>query len=128
VRQDLLHASRLDGLESAPPLSLSLGEQRRLTMASTICRSPHLLLLDEPFIGQDRHNAAWMIGSILAARDRGAAVVLVSHDVSLVGALADRLLYLGDQEIEGCPDVVFEQLKGADLSAFTPEFWEEGSA
>jgi len=126
-RSALLRSARLEGLEHAAPLSLSMGEQRRLTMASTLRRDPNLLLLDEPFIGQDRHNAAWMIGSILAARDRGAAVVLVSHDIALVGSLADRILYLGDRHLTGTPAAVFDACRGEGLEAFTPEYWAEAS-
>jgi len=126
-RGRLLAGAHLDGLDGAAPLSLSLGEQRRLTLATTLRRDPFLLLLDEPFIGQDRHNAAWMIGSILSARDRGAAIVLVSHDISLVGALADRILYLGDDAIVGPPRDVFCRLREGGQTAFTPDFWEEGA-
>jgi len=126
-QSDLLKGARLAGLGEAAPLSLSMGEQRRLTMAATLRRDPSLLLLDEPFIGQDRRNVAWMIGSILTARERGAATVLVSHDVSLVSALTDRILYLGKEgegSIEGAPSVVFDYLRRSGLTAFTPEFWE----
>ena len=126
-REALLEEARLAGLEEAPPLSLSLGEQRRLTVATALRAAPDLLLLDEPFIGQDRHNAAWMIGRILAARDRGAATVLVSHDVPLLAALSDRILYLGEQTVVGAPDEVFARLRDAGEGAFTPEYWEGSS-
>ena len=125
-RAELLHAARLDGLDGAAPLSLSLGEQRRLTVTTALRTEPDLLLLDEPFIGQDRHNAAWMIGRILAARDRGAATVLVSHDVSLLASLCDRLLFLGSEVIEGCPDEAFARLRAIGEDAFTPGYWDGG--
>jgi len=123
----VLREARLVGLEDVPPLSLSLGEQRRLTVATALRAVPDLLLLDEPFIGQDRHNTAWMIGRILAARDCGVATVLVSHDVSLLAALSDRILFLGEQAVEGTPDEVFARLHDAGEGAFTPEYWEGDS-
>ena len=122
----LLSEARLDGLADAPPLSLSLGEQRRLTVLTTLRTEPDLLLLDEPFIGQDRHNVAWMLGRILGARDRGAAVVLVSHDIQLLASLCDRILYLGERAIEGTPDAVFAELRTVGETAFTPEYWDGG--
>jgi len=120
----MLGRARLDGLAGAAPLSLSLGEQRRLTVMTTLCSEPDVLLLDEPFIGQDRHNVAWIIAQILAARDRGAIVVLVSHDIPLIGALCSRVLYLGRAVLFGEPDEVFAELRARGNAPYTPEFWE----
>jgi len=119
-----LCAARLPGLAGIAPFSLSLGEQRRLTIATTLRRAPDILLLDEPFIGQDRHNAAWIIAQILASRERGTATVLVSHDVPLVASLCDRVLYLGEDAIVGDPEVVFSELALRGQTAFTPGYWE----
>ena len=124
VFERALGAARLAGLAKIAPFSLSLGEQRRLTIATTLRRTPNILLLDEPFIGQDRHNVAWIIAQILAARERGAATVLVSHDVPLVASLCDRVLYLGEDAIVGDPNTVFSELTLRGQAAFTPGYWE----
>jgi len=123
-RVELLAEARLGGLEDIAPLSLSLGEQRRLTVVTAFRTHPDLILLDEPFIGQDRQNAAWMIGRILAARERGAMIVLVTHDIPLVAALCDSLLYLGEETIAGSPETVFARLVELGQDAFTPEYWD----
>ena len=123
ARHALLCEARLEGLEDAPPLSLSLGEQRRLTVAAVLRRRPDLVLLDEPFIGQDRHNTAWIIGRLLEARDRGAALVLVSHDIALVDALSDRVLFLGPQPLLGSSEEVFATLAERGERPFTPGYW-----
>ena len=119
-----LDDANLSGLEDAAPLSLSLGEQRRLTLATTLARDPNLILLDEPFIGQDRANVAWIIAKILAARARGAVILLVSHDIPLVNSLCDRLLYLEEQPIIGTPPAVSRRLQAMGRGAFTPGYWE----
>jgi len=119
-----LSSAHLSGLADAPPQSLSLGEQRRLTVLSALRGAPDLLLLDEPFIGQDRENVAWIVGQIRQARDRGAMICLVTHDIPMADALCDRLLYLGERTILGEPQDVFSQLRGGGNLAFTPEFWE----
>jgi energy-coupling factor transport system ATP-binding protein len=119
-----LDAANLSGLAGAAPLSLSLGEQRRLTLATTLVRDPNLLLLDEPFIGQDRANVAWIIAKILAARAKGAVTLLVSHDIPLVNSLCDRLLYLGSESIIGDPRTVSARLQTMGKDAFTPGYWE----
>jgi len=115
-----LAAARLDGLAAAPPLSLSLGEQRRLTLMTALARDPDLVLLDEPFIGQDRRNVVWILSRLLRIRDGGGIIVLVSHDIDLIGALCDRVLFLGDEAIIGRPDEVFAQLAESGRSLFTP--------
>jgi len=119
-----LDAANLSGLGSVAPLSLSLGEQRRLTLATTLVRDPDLLLLDEPFIGQDRANVAWIIAKILAARAKGAVTLLVSHDIPLVNSLCDRLLYLGAESIIGDPRTVSARLQTMGKDAFTSGYWE----
>ncbi|MCX6099226.1 MAG: ATP-binding cassette domain-containing protein [Candidatus Bipolaricaulota bacterium] len=119
-----LRDARLAGLEDAAPLSLSLGEQRRLTMATTLARQPNLLLLDEPFIGQDRRNVLWMISRLREVVAAGGTAVLVTHDIPLAAALADRVLYL-DRGVQllGRPDEVFGRLRDLGETAFTPEAW-----
>ena len=119
-----LAEARLTGLADVPPHTLSLGEQRRLTVATALVHDPDLILLDEPFIGQDRHNAAWAIARILAARQRGAHTVLVSHDIPLVTTLCDRLLYLGEEAIEGPVSSVLERLEAIGKDAYLPGYWE----
>ncbi len=119
-----LHDARLAGLEDVAPLSLSLGEQRRLTMATTLVRRPNLLLLDEPFIGQDRKNVLWMISQMQEMVAAGGTAVLVTHDIPLAAALADRVLYLGrDVRLLGSSDEVFGRLRELGETAFTPKAW-----
>ena len=122
----VLESARLSGMADFPPHSLSLGEQRRLTVLAALRMTPNLLLLDEPFIGQDRDNVAWIIGRIHRARNRGAIVCLVTHDIPMAETLCDRLLYLGERVIEGDPRDVFSELRASGQTAFTPEFWGAG--
>jgi energy-coupling factor transporter ATP-binding protein EcfA2 len=121
-----LAEGRLEGLGGVPPLSLSLGEQRRLTLLTTLRRGPKLLLLDEPFIGQDRRNVDWIVSQIRAHCARGGGVVLVSHDIPLVGALAHRILYLDRVPRFGSPANVFAELRTGGRAAFLPGFWGSG--
>jgi energy-coupling factor transporter ATP-binding protein EcfA2 len=119
-----LEAARLSALESAAPHSLSFGEQRRLAMATALARRPNVLLLDEPFSGQDRRNVQWMIDRIVDVARGGAAVAFVTHDIPLAAALADRVLYLDRGTWRcGTPGDVFGWLRVSGDVAFTPEAW-----
>jgi len=124
----LLQHAGLAGLHAAAPLSLSLGEQRRLTVMAVLRRAPDLVLLDEPFIGQDRNNVAWIVASILAARDRGAIVVLVSHDIDLVASLSDQVIYLDRDPVVGAPEDVFSRLCEREKEAYAPGYWDGGAS
>ena len=84
---DRLH---LTHLAEADPFTLSGGEQRRLSVGTALVRDPGILLLDEPTFGQDPATWAEMVDVIAEHRDAGGAVVLATHDPSLVGTLAAR--------------------------------------
>lgn len=121
-----LAAAGLAGMSDEHPLRLSVGERRRLTVALALAQSPRLLLLDEPFIGQDRRNADWIAGQIMEAARQGVAVVLVSHRLPLLSELADRVLSLGDTSLLGPADEVFAELERGGQEVFTPHYWEDG--
>ena len=121
-----LAEARLVGLEAAAPLSLSLGEQRRLTLMTAIANEPDLLLLDEPFIGQDRRNVLWILSQIERVRLRGGTSIVVSHDTGLLSSIADWLLFV-DREATffGRPEHIFEVLRKEGRVAYLPETEEE---
>ena len=82
------------------PLTLSGGEAQRASLARALVREPGLLLLDEPFSALDALTRISMHRLVLDlwARHRP-AVLLVSHDVDEVLALADRVVVLADGKI-----------------------------
>ena len=89
----------LKGLEERHPFSLSGGERRRLSVATMIIAHPEVLILDEPTYGQDKLNTVRMMDAVVAglADDRSAreiTLVLVTHDMKLVAAYADRAIVM----------------------------------
>lgn len=70
----------------------SRGMLQRLSLARVFLLEPSLLLLDEPATGLDRASNAILHREILAARERGAAMVWVSHSLGQDLPLADRVL------------------------------------
>jgi heme exporter protein A len=77
-----------------PARTLSRGMLQRLAIAKTLFARPQLVLLDEPYTGLDRGGVVLLSKLITAERERGAIVVVISHDLEIVGPLADQAIVL----------------------------------
>ena len=67
-----------------------------LALQKLLLCKPGLLLLDEPTKGLDDTARAWVIRAVGAVRDAGATVLLATHDMAFVEAVADRVSLLFD--------------------------------
>ena len=83
----------------------SRGKAQRLNLARVLMIEPDLLLLDEPGTGLDAASLALLRREVRDARQRGACVVLISHDLAGDAPLADRLLALAERKLvyDGAP-------------------------
>lgn len=83
--RELLAAVGLGGRAEALPRVLSGGERQRLAVARALYMQPRVVLADEPTGSLDRENARVVYALLVRlARERGAAVVMVTHDEGLV--------------------------------------------
>lgn len=89
-----LAAVGLSGTEAAHPAELSASQQRLLALATVLAREPAVLALDEPTVGLDRHGLEALQTAVVRAAARGAAVVMVTHDLSYARLNAHRVLEL----------------------------------
>jgi len=78
---------------------LSHGEKRRLNICSTLPHDPDILILDEPFIGQDMANASIILETLLRLRRNGKTLLMVSHDMNRVFDYCDRILFFKEGNI-----------------------------
>lgn len=80
----------------ARPHELSGGQQQRVALARALASEPRILLLDEPFSALDAEMRAGLRADVLRlARERGLTLVVVTHDLADVAALAERVVVLG---------------------------------
>jgi ABC-2 type transport system ATP-binding protein len=73
----------------------SLGMRQRLGLAHAMLGDPEVLILDEPANGLDPEGMRWMRGLLRDFADRGGTVLLSSHLLGEVQAVADRIVIIG---------------------------------
>jgi energy-coupling factor transport system ATP-binding protein len=95
------------------PFSLSHGQKRRLNVSSIIVHSPEVLLLDEPFIGQDLEGREFIKETVMGTVDRGGTAIIVTHDPDFVRNHCHRTVFMEDGSIllDGPSSTVLERLE-----------------
>ena len=92
------------------PFDLSGGQKRRVAIAGVIAMEPEILILDEPTAGLDPEGREEILRNIEAYRQaKNATIMMVSHSMSDVARLAQRLLVMNDARLamDGTPLEVF---------------------
>lgn len=97
--RDLLIQFGLEHRLDYRPHELSLGQLRRVALARALLLSPKLILADEPTNDLDPVLAAEVADSLLAVRDNGSAVIIVTHDTDLA-ARTDNILQLAQGRLQ----------------------------
>jgi iron complex transport system ATP-binding protein len=95
IVQDEIEAMHLGGLGNRAFTSLSGGERQRARVAALFAQRPAVYLLDEPLQHLDLpHQVAVLDRLSIEARDRGATVVMVLHDLLFAARYCNRFLLL----------------------------------
>ena len=112
------------------PFDLSGGQKRRVAIAGVIAMEPEILILDEPTAGLDPVGREGILENIQAyRRAKNATVMMVSHSMSDVARLTDRLLVMNNAHLvmDGTPGQVFTHARelvemGLDIPEVTRVF------
>ena len=94
--EEALRRLGLSGARDRHPYDLSGGEQQLLALEKLLLTRPRLLLLDEPTKGLDPAARARVAQRVASARDGGATVVVATHDMGFVRAVADSVSLMFD--------------------------------
>jgi branched-chain amino acid transport system permease protein len=103
-----LESVGLAGQADVPASALDSAEQRLLQVARVAATGAPALLLDEPAAGMSQSQRVRLAEVLRSLADRGHGVLLVEHDMGLVGRVADRITVLSEGRVlaTGAPDVV----------------------
>jgi ABC-2 type transport system ATP-binding protein len=96
TRDELVALLGLDRLLATPVRQLSLGQRMRCEIAASMLHEPRVLFLDEPTIGLDAVAKLAVRRFVKTLhRERGVTVILTTHDMHDVEALAERVIVIG---------------------------------
>jgi energy-coupling factor transporter ATP-binding protein EcfA2 len=109
----------LSGMADDPPLALSFGQQKRVSIAAILAMKSRILVMDEPTAGQDYKNYMGFMDSILQTPGFE-AILFITHDVDLALVYANRVLLMAEGRIQadGRPEDVlkdFDLIKQSNL-------------
>ena len=92
---EALQIVNLAGMEKDPPLALSFGQQKRVSIAAILAMKSRILVMDEPTAGQDYKNYMGFMDSILRLPSFE-AVLFITHDIDLAVVYANRVLLVNN--------------------------------
>jgi energy-coupling factor transport system ATP-binding protein len=117
--KEALQIVNLAEYEQDPPLALSFGQQKRVSIAAILAMRSRILVMDEPTAGQDYQNYMNFMNSILQMPGFE-AILFITHDVDLAVIYANRVLMIANGRLvaDGTPQNVlqdFDRLKANRL-------------
>jgi ABC-2 type transport system ATP-binding protein len=110
TRDELVALLRLERILDQPVRQLSLGQRMRAEIAAALLHEPSILFLDEPTIGLDAPSKLAVRDFVKQLnRERGVTVLLTTHDMHDIEALAERVIVIGHGRV--LADSPFETLR-----------------
>ena len=111
----------LQGLEDYPPLALSFGQQKRVSIAAILAMRSKILVMDEPTAGQDYWNYMAFMDAILHMPGFE-AILFITHDLDLAICYASRVILMHDGQVagDGPPATVLADLELLERCRLVP--------
>ncbi len=120
----LLAKVGLEDRADARPAQLSGGQQQRVAIARALAMKPRIMLFDEPTSALDPELTSEVLNVMKQLADEGMTMIVVSHEMSFVRRVADRMIVMDDGRIveEGSPSFVFANPREERTRRFLDEF------
>ncbi|MCR4419612.1 MAG: ATP-binding cassette domain-containing protein [Clostridia bacterium] len=107
--EELLAFLGLAGLPHRHPHTLSLGQKKRLALATALISNPQVIVVDEPTTGQEAFLVRQMVNQLRRLASSGSSILVITHDLGLAAEVADRVLVLAEGRLQyaGSPEGFF---------------------
>ncbi|MCX6000391.1 MAG: ATP-binding cassette domain-containing protein, partial [Chloroflexi bacterium] len=104
------------------PLALSIGDRALVVIAAVLAMRPHIILLDEPTMGQDYRGHRRIMDIVRQLHQEGHTIVVATHHMNLVAEYARRVIVLcqGKVLLDDTPAAVFSQPEVLRRSHISP--------
>ncbi len=124
IEKEVMEALRIVNLEDKigdPPLALSFGQQKRVSIAAILAMRSRILVMDEPTAGQDYQNYMNFMDAILQLPGFE-AILFITHDVDLAVIYANRVLLVADGKLvaDGSPHEVLGDARRLEACRLVP--------
>ncbi|MFH0877259.1 MAG: ABC transporter ATP-binding protein [Candidatus Omnitrophota bacterium] len=93
--EEFIAALGIEGLLERSPHQLSIGEKRKVALASTLVIDPDVLVLDEPTAGLDPLTTRHIIDLLVASHEAGKTIIVSTHDLHIVEEISDVVYVFG---------------------------------
>lgn len=100
---------KVTSLLDRAPHQLSVGEKKKVALASVLINDPEVLLLDEPTAGLDPQTVRDIVDVLLHLNEAGKTIITATHDLHLVADIADTVHVFGKEKKiirSGTPDEI----------------------
>jgi len=124
IEKEVMEALQIVNLEDKigdPPLALSFGQQKRVSIAAILAMRSRILVMDEPTAGQDYRNYMNFMDAILQLPGFE-AILFITHDVDLAVIYANRVLLMADGNLvaDGSPHEVLADARRLEDCRLVP--------
>jgi energy-coupling factor transporter ATP-binding protein EcfA2 len=97
--EEALKITGLGNYRHLYPFKLSLGDRRKVAVASIVAMRPKVLIFDEPLTGQDYKGRYELVNLAAELHHAGHTVIMISHDMELVARYTERTLVVGKGQL-----------------------------
>ncbi len=110
---EALKSVGLEDFADQRPYLLSGGEKRRLAVAGVLAMKPRVVVFDEPFSNLDYSGTKQVLNQIVSLHNSGHTILVATHDLEKIIALADRLIIMEDGRVvmDGLPEDVIMKVE-----------------
>jgi len=110
--EEAMEMTGVTDLKDRVPHHLSLGQKKKVVLASIISMKPKILILDEPTANLDPKSKRDVADIVNRLNADGMTIVISTHDVNMLSEMADKIYVLNKRIIEsGTPREIFSNIK-----------------